>query len=138
MDQSYFPHWQERFSVGNPVLDGQHKRLLALCKEAIECMSDNGFESVPRFHSILNELAVYVEEHFRTEEAMLLRCGYPLAERHIAEHDEYEARLVEFLLAATMGEMNKEELHHYLSKWWYEHIMCSDKQYSAFLQRSEF
>lgn len=137
MDQNYFPHWQPRFSVGNPVLDGQHKRLLGLCKEAIECMSDNDLDSVPRFHSILNALAAYVDEHFRTEEAMLRRCGYPLVEHHIEEHNEYEARLVEFLVSATMGEMNKEELHHYLSNWWYEHIMCSDKQYSVFLQRND-
>jgi hemerythrin len=134
MDQQAFTQWRPAFSVGNSVLDNQHKKLLRLCQQAIECMADDSREGLEQFHDILNELAEYVDQHFRAEEALLKACAYPLLERHKEEHLQYQLRLTDFLLSATLGEINKAGLHHYLSAWWSEHILGSDKQYSGFIQ----
>lgn len=134
MDQQLFTQWQPNFSVGNPVLDAQHKKLLSLCKQAIECMSDNSREGVSLFHHILNDLSEYVDQHFQTEEALLKASGYPLLDKHKEEHLEYRLKLTNFLLSATLGEINKAGLHHYLSGWWSDHILGSDKQYSGFIK----
>lgn len=134
MDQRYVPQWQPNYSVGDPLLDDQHKKLLSLCQEAVSCMSEDGSEGNSHFHSILNELADYVNQHFQTEEAILDRCSYPLLDHHRKEHLEYQIRLTDFLLSATLGEINRDGLHHYLSQWWSEHILGSDKQYAEYIK----
>jgi len=134
MDQPYFAQWQPSYSVGHRVLDEQHKKLLDLCQQAIQCMSDDSRDGLDLFHDILNDLSSYVNEHFRTEEALLALCGYPQLEQHKEEHTDYQLKLTDFLLSATLGEINKEGLHHYLSHWWSEHILGSDRQYTAAVQ----
>lgn len=134
MDQRVSTVWQQNFSVGNAVLDNQHKRLLHLCDKAIYCLDLEDRSSAAEFHLILNDLSGYVTEHFRTEERLLSHFNYPLVEKHKEEHDAYNARLIEFLFAATLGNIDKNGLSRYLREWWAEHILCSDKQFSWFIK----
>jgi len=129
MDQLFFVEWQPSHSVGNQVLDDQHKKLLSLCKKAVLCMSDESPEGVRLFHDILSELSDYVRTHFRTEEALMRACGYPQLPQHQREHDKYHDQLTDFLVKAGRGDINRDGLHHYLSNWWSEHILGSDKKY---------
>lgn len=128
--------WLPAYSVGNPVLDKQHQRLLSLCNEALVCISSNSLESRAIFHNILNDLVNYTELHFRTEEHLLAQCNYPLLETHKAEHVAYQVRLTDFLLEATLGTLDKTGLHHYLSTWWYDHILGTDKRYADTLKNT--
>ena len=121
--------WQPNYSVGHPILDEQHKKLLRLCNQAIDCMNSETPEAIAMFHLILNDLANYTETHFKTEEEILARCNYPLIENHKSEHLAYQVRLTDFLLEATLGKIDKAALTHYLAEWWRDHILCSDKQY---------
>lgn len=135
MENLNFTEWQPNYSVGNWLLDSQHKQLLSLCQQSIYCMDDESVEGVSQFHIILNELSEYVDIHFRSEEVILKECNYPLLARHKEEHLAYQEQLSDFMVAATMGEINKQGLVHYLSQWWSEHILCSDKQYMNSIQR---
>lgn len=135
METLNFTEWQPRFSVGNWVLDSQHKQLLSLCRQSIYCMGDESPDGITQFHVILNDLSEYVEIHFQTEEVILKECNYPLLARHREEHVAYQEQLADFLKSATSGEINKEGLIHYLSHWWTEHILGSDKQYVESIQR---
>lgn len=130
MDQLFFVEWQPSYSVGNQVLDDQHKKLLSLCKNAVQCMSDESPEGVRLFHDILNELSEYVRTHFSTEEALMKACGYPRLAQHQREHDKYHDQLTDFLVKAGRGDINRDGLHHYLSRWWSDHILGSDMQYA--------
>ena len=129
MDNVEKINWQPNYSVGNSILDEQHKQLLSLCNKAVDCMQSNSPESRANFHLILNDLANYAENHFRMEEDILARCNYPLLESHKAEHIAYQVRLTDFLLEATTGKIDKAGLSQYLAQWWRDHILCSDKQY---------
>jgi len=134
MDQRTFTEWHSGYSVGNSELDNQHKKILSLCQQSIDCISDDSREGIAKFHLILNELAEYVDQHFRTEEAFLKACGYPQLAQHIEEHFEYRRKLTELLIGATFGEVDKDSLYRYLAVWWYEHILTADKQYAAFIR----
>lgn len=135
MGQRCFPQWQPGYSVGNWVLDNQHKKLLLLCQHAIDWQSEEGDDGIFRFRTILDELQDYADDHLRTEETLLGRCGFPLLERHKEEHAVHRRQLNEFLKSASQGELNQKELNHYLSRWWTAHILGSDKQYTAYIQR---
>jgi hemerythrin len=133
MNQQTRITWQPSYGVGNPILDQQHQQLLNLCNQAIDCMAIDSLESRASFHLILNDLVDYTESHFKTEEAMLASHHYPLLETHRAEHLAYQVKLTDFLLEASLGHINRSALYHYLSDWWREHILCSDKQYASCL-----
>lgn len=137
MDKSDFTAWQPRYSVGNTLLDGQHKQLLQLCARAIRCMEETGSEGVAHFQDVLNELADYVREHFILEEAMLRECAFPQYESHRQEHIAYQLKLTDLLLTAGLGEYDRAGLTRYLSEWWNQHILHSDMQYAPYLRAPE-
>lgn len=118
--------WEPRYSVGHPVLDSQHRKLLGMCKAASLCLDDDSPEGTSRIHLLLNDLAVYAQTHFRTEEQILRQIDYALFEEHRAEHEDYFVSLTEILSAAAFGEIDKAGLHRYLLGWWLDHILVSD------------
>lgn len=130
MEQESLQRWQPSYSVGHPMLDEQHKKLLSLCAQALSCISDESRTGVAEFHTILNTLVDYIEVHFKTEEALLAACGYQFLDQHREEHLEYRVKLTDFLFAATLGEINRPALYQYLSQWWSEHILGSDRLYT--------
>lgn len=127
--------WDARYSVGDPILDRQHQKLLSLCDALRECAATVGRESDARFHDILNELAVYAREHFASEEEILERCAYPQLEQQRQDHIRYEVQVTEALSAATFGKLEKAELLQFISAWWTQHILVSDMAYRDCVSR---
>ena len=127
--------WSESLSVGHPVLDGQHKRLLRICQHLGNTIDDDSPDGVEQFHIVLNDLAEYANEHFSTEERILREHSYPDLAAQVEEHFEYRSRLAQFLMEATKGYLNRQELQLFLGAWWKEHIIASDKLYSPYLQK---
>lgn len=134
MEQACFTEWQPAFSVGHSLLDAQHKKLFELCHEAACHIADDTPAGLAKFRIILDQLADYVNEHFRSEEALLRKHGYPLLESHKEEHLNYQLKLANFLLAAALGEVDKTSIVACLAGWWAEHILGSDQQYVSALQ----
>lgn len=125
--------WTAEYSVGHAILDAQHRKLLALCRRAAESMEDSSPEGISAFHDILNDLTHYVREHFQTEEALLERCRYADLAEHRAKHVHYEEKLGDFLIDAITGAIDKASFSDYLTRWWLDHILRSDRAYSASL-----
>lgn len=123
--------WQPMFSVGHPLLDSQHQRLLALACRASACLTDSSGDSTGEFHLILNDLMAYAQQHFQTEEQILREFKYGGLEAQLAEHEAYLARLVDFMTAAMAGMIDKEGLQKYLVEWWRRHILVSDMQFRS-------
>ena len=128
--------WEEKFSVGNSMLDLQHKRLLEICNQLAECIEMEGRSADARFHEVLNELAVYGKKHFITEEHLLQQLAYPALGDQIGEHGAYQDKLAGVLIDAVRGKLEKIELQEFLSHWWVDHILGSDMQYKPFLEQA--
>lgn len=128
--------WKPEYSVGNRTLDSQHKKLLELCKRVSSYECDRSKASIDAFHAILNDLAFYARKHFETEEQVLRQIGFPKLSEQKEQHDGYSEILVEFLLAAIGGTIDKSALQNYLENWWINHILVSDMEYSDFLKRT--
>lgn len=128
--------WSNDFSVGVPVLDGQHIALLNLCKRAANCLESDMEGGAGDIQEILGQLVSYTENHFRDEERLLRECNYPGFAAHVAEHVEYSIRLTGFLLDADSGCIDRAELLAYLVDWWERHILGADKAYMSFLSSS--
>lgn len=136
MAQLDFTQWQTCYSVENWMLNNQHKVLLSLCGQIIECVPDDGLGLLGRFSIIRNDLLESVDEHFRTEENLLRNCAYPQLLQHTEEHLESRIGLTEFLISATNPEwIDKEALSRFLAQWWFHHILESDKKFVGAIHR---
>jgi hemerythrin len=130
-------YWNPSFSVGHEMLDSQHQWLLGLCNDLTDCMAsskDHPLESDSRFHEILNQMLQYAKQHFATEEAILRQCGYPSLDIHKIEHDEYLERVTYIMTQAAEGRLDKTGALMFLAKWWTDHILVSDMQYSSYME----
>ena len=119
--------WNEAWSVGEPHLDEQHKRLIELINRL------DGGTPVP---IVLDELRSYVDEHFRDEEAMLEDADYPDLAAHKQQHTAFEEWLEASRQACRSGEVAgllSDNIRSYLKTWLVNHILVSDKAYSAHL-----
>lgn len=131
-------NWSDTYSVGNVILDSQHRRLLALCSRASALMSDEKRAGKSEeFHEILHEMSQYSNEHFKTEEAILEKCGYPDLDDQIREHDEYREWLLSYLVSATEGRLDWQGMRALLVRWWVHHILESDMTYKPYMSDAE-
>ncbi|KAA0582007.1 bacteriohemerythrin [Azospirillum sp. B21] len=125
--------WDESMSVGVPVLDEEHRRLLDLFNGLLE----SGITPANReeLSSLLASLKDYVAVHFAREEAMMERCGYPELNGHLAAH-RYFADEVDKLARDFDGgnpTMLRVDLILLLKDWFVEHIQQTDSQYKPYV-----
>jgi hypothetical protein len=125
--------WSERYSVGIELLDSQHQKLLSLCRDAAQNLDTPGKAGLHAFQTILNDMSLYAEEHFRTEESLLEAYGYPAADAQKTEHEDYRSRLSDFLISTMQRDMDRAEIKAFLLHWWVQHILLSDMDYKEFL-----
>lgn len=125
--------WCESYSVGNPIIDRQHAKLLTLCAEAVQCEDASSSDGREKFHTILHEMAVYAKEHFAAEEALLRTRNCPMLSGHLEEHTHFQIALSDLLFSAMQGNLDRVRLSQHLSEWWVGHILESDMACKPYL-----
>ncbi len=120
--------WKDDYSVGNALLDGQHKRLIELVND-VDSDADLG--------AVLDGLRDYGEVHFKAEESLLEAANYPELEPHRQQHDAFRAWLAEVIAAHGSGgdaAVVRRDVHHYLSVWLANHLLVVDKAFEPWLE----
>ncbi|HEY5790582.1 MAG TPA: bacteriohemerythrin [Gammaproteobacteria bacterium] len=121
--------WNASLSVGVAAIDDQHRELLDLFN-LIAGELENQPDSCP--DELVQRLLTTAREHFRDEEALLARAGYPALEQHAAEHEQLMARLT--MLAVLCGRHEASpRLLELLIDWLTEHIFQHDMPYKPHL-----
>jgi len=98
--------------------DATHQKLHKLCLQASKLMEEESADSEAAFHLLLNDLAVFAREHFAAEEERLRQSNPGQLDHQRAEHIEYESQLVDILVAASHGVLDKHRLHRFVTEWW--------------------
>lgn len=127
--------WRESLSIGVEAIDNQHKELLLRFDRLLNaCQSGKGTEELKKLQAFLGE---YVHTHFKDEEALQLKYGYPDFEAHHAEH-LYFIDQIDKLDAETKREgistHHVIETNNMLLKWLLNHISKVDTKLGAFLK----
>ncbi len=124
--------WNPDYSMGNDILDNQHRAILAQCNALADCITNAAPDCDLRFSNTFTALMAQAGEHFSTEAALLSQCAYPLLEEHLVEHDEFDYLANEII---TTENFEQVELQRFLALWWVGHIVGSGKQHSPYLAK---
>jgi hemerythrin-like metal-binding protein len=79
-----FMEWRDHLSVNHPVLDAQHKAIYDLGSQIYRDWLDGAKVDVLR--TAIAQLEALIEEHFSTEEQILMEIGYEKLAQHKNEH----------------------------------------------------
>ena len=130
--------WSKDLETGNAKIDAEHKQLLQAINRLLEaCAAGKGGEELS---STMDFLTQYTKTHFRHEEQLQLRYGYPDYPNHKRFHEAF-IKVVEQLASRLkeegitpelMTEMNKQ-----LAGWLLNHIKTEDVRVAKHIQNSQ-
>jgi hemerythrin len=124
--------WSEQFSVGVEELDRQHQRLIQMLNRLLSRQEPTDTHSEVISDTLL-AMTRYAEEHFKTEEGLMERYGYPNLEEQKRQHRAYRKKTVDLSMATMYGvDSVPETLVAYLRDWLVQHILEEDMKYKAF------
>ena len=127
--------WKPVYTVGDDHLDDQHKTLIRLMNDFYD--SDlSGHMDAARTH-LANLLALTVQ-HFKEEEEMMERTGYPRFKEHRQYHHDL-LKQVEKLVRDYLHFHSQEtagKLASFLKVWLTRHILGADKKYGPYVHKA--
>ncbi len=122
--------WKEEYSVGNAMLDEQHRRLIELV---------NRVDGGEPLDDILAALQEYAEKHFRDEERLLESVGYPDLDKQQYQHAAFSAwldRLYRDHCEEGDSAVTRHDLQRYLRVWLANHLLVYDMAFKPWLDSS--
>lgn len=130
--------WSSDLETGVRAIDRQHEELIGMLNELDAAHTGGCPQSV--LDDVLQRLGTYVIFHFGTEEALM--AGLPHNEEHARQHRHEHAGFIEKLAGlraqgADDGRQTMEALIDYLNEWLYQHILKSDRELAALLNRKQ-
>jgi hemerythrin len=126
--------WSEKFSVGIPLIDEQHKELIRLTNELYQgCLTGDDAARVFFFKAIRGALD-YVNYHFSAEEKLLENAKYPDLAQHRKQHEDFVRRMVGDVQSFQEGrKFVPNNFVRYLKDWILSHIAIMDTQYAKYI-----
>ena len=130
--------WSSDLETGVRAIDRQHEELIGMLNELDAAHAGGCPQSV--LDDVLQRLGTYVIFHSGTEEALM--AGLPHNEEHARQHRHEHAGFIEKLAGlraqgADNGRQTMEALIDYLNEWLYQHILKSDRELAALLNRKQ-
>jgi hemerythrin len=126
--------WLESYSVGVARFDEAHNRLVDILNAFSAACTDN--HPMPRQMDLLLELVRYAHFHFRDEEDLMRKTGYPELEAHRATHDQLFERILRFTHDYFFERVEQAELLQFLMDWLLGHILAEDMRYKEHFARA--
>lgn len=125
--------WNQSLTVNIPEIDYQHRNLVSMIN-ALHTAIEAG-ESRKNLGEILEELDLYVINHFATEERLMDRIRYEFAPQHKQEHLRLAESVQQYRNNFERGEGSAEDLLHFLLRWLLNHIAGADSHIGSAYQK---
>ncbi len=126
-----FIDWTDELSVNVEVIDGQHKKLVEMINSLNEAMLAKKGREMQK--ATIDAMVDYAATHFKLEEEYMKKFQYPDYETHKSEHDKFTRTALDLKARAEQkGFSLTLEIMDFLKTWIQDHIMGTDKKYSAF------
>jgi hemerythrin len=134
MKDDVFVEWEDRYSVGIPQIDDQHKELIRLTNDLYKgCLAGEDAARV-NFRTAIKGTVDYVKYHFGMEEKLLQNAGYPQLAEHKREHEEFVKHILNEVQSFQDGKKFVPNVFvRYLRDWILSHIAVADRKYAAYI-----
>ncbi|WP_170834555.1 bacteriohemerythrin [Magnetospirillum fulvum] len=129
--------WDSNLETGVAEVDGDHRNLVRLIND-LDTMLSQGVDPA-RFGEVIDTLIDYAENHFRREEEMLERLGYPGVADHAESHVGFALRLGTMVAGCIIapGPDSIASLRDHLHSWLIDHILLEDMRYAPFVRERQ-
>jgi hemerythrin len=126
-------NWSPKYSVGVKIMDEQHKKLILMLNRLI------GSENIKTDSEVISELIMqmitYGQEHFKAEENLMAKSGYPQLDQHYQSHVKYKKKVADLCIAVPLEvPVVPQVTLNFLIDWWQNHILNVDMKYKSFFQ----
>ena len=142
--------WKQEYLLELDVIDDQHKHFFELCGNIIQ-IAENATcdqESISLVIRALGGLRTYAFLHFKTEEDIMLKFGFPSYLQHTGYHNGYLQKMMQFEsgFKALLTDLKKEGMENellrtflkdvaeFITDWWSVHIVEQDSKYAAHIR----
>jgi len=127
--------WDNNFRVNVPLIDYQHKHLIAMINELNDALQIGKGNDVSG--KIVRNLVTYTKTHFKTEEDLFAKFRYPDSARHKMEHDAFIKKVEVFSDELEKGKLSLSmDIISFLSDWLSHHILGTDRKYIQFFKEN--
>ena len=95
--------WSAKYQTGHTNVDTQHQELFRMVNTLHDGITAGKGRDV--MEKTLDDLASYVVKHFKTEESLMVKQGYPDYARHKAIHDKLTKDAVDIITGYKSGKI---------------------------------
>ena len=126
--------WREQLSVGNDLIDSDHKYLIEVINQAELGLK---VKDLAQLTTALERLARYSKTHFDREEALAIAVGYPHAAQLNTSHGLLLTKLDQAKqeIGETWTDTAGERLAVFLRDWLVNHVIREDMLMKPYLKK---
>ena len=124
--------WKEEYSVGIPILDEQHRAIIATLNSLYFFIQEGW--GLSALQPTLKIIKVYSSFHAKTEEGLLSKFNYPHLNKHIDCQKRFEKHVDEATHQAILNR-DPQILLKFLRDWWIGHLTVEHKQYANYMSQ---
>lgn len=119
--------WKPEFSVGDPAIDHEHRKLIDLVNRAGGAILDGALS--PDVEGSLGDLLRAISAHFALEERQMRAAGYDRLAEHKADHERLLDVLRDLMDGASEASgTTSGRLVGALEGWFGEHFQTHDSR----------
>ncbi|MDR3334741.1 MAG: bacteriohemerythrin [Treponema sp.] len=134
-EKNVLVEWEDRYSVGIPFIDDQHKELIKMTNTLYEGCLQGDEAAKAYFKETIRGAVDYVKYHFAAEEQILEKIKYPGLPKHKEQHETFVKQVLRDVQSFESGKSFVPNVFvRYLKDWVLTHIAVSDKMYSEYIQ----
>jgi hemerythrin len=134
MEDLTLVEWDNKYSVGIPLIDQQHKELIRITNVLYEGVLKGDEASRAYFKDAVHGVVDYTKYHFSAEEKIMENIGFPGLTDHKKEHETFVKKLIADVQLFESGKQFISNVFvKFLRDWVLLHIAISDKKYGKYL-----
>ena len=129
-----FVDWEDRFSIGVPLVDNQHRHLISMTNELHSACQLSEYYAKEQFVKTVREAVNYVKYHFSTEEQIMEKTAYPGLVDHKRIHTEFAQEVLKNALYYEEGKkFIPNQFVRFLRDWILTHVAFVDSSLGDYL-----
>jgi hemerythrin len=126
--------WNDKFSIGLPDIDDQHKKLINIINMMNDVFEGNVSEQ-SSLKIVLLEMEDYLQYHFKTEEDFMQIINYPDFASHKTEYNYFIDAVKNFVEQLNENRDIAKDLLIFLYNWLSNHILNLDQKIGQYVNK---